>query len=324
MRSLSYAVPALVGDGRPARAVRELRGGTRKGVWRVVLADGSRVVAYRWHPDHDRWPAGQGPPDPADPFSPASGPGLFAAAHALLTGAGVRVPALYALEEEGGGGALAVVEDVGPTLEQVMEADPGRAAPVLEHLASVLGVLHGRTHPVFGKVAHVAGGGAPAAASCHEAVLVRALADLEEAARLDARVGAARSALEEELCARAARIGPRPGGYALVHGELGPDHVLVAADGQGALIDFEGLMWFDHEWEHAFLRLRFADHRRLATRPVDAHRMGLYVLALDLSLVAGPLRYLAGRAVSDRGVMAGIAERALGRALASVGCGGGW
>ncbi len=301
-----------------------LRGGTKKGVWRVVLADGSRVVAYRWHPDHDRWPAGQGPPDPADPFSHASGPGLFAAAHVLLTEAGVRVPALYALEEEGPGGALAVVEDAGPTLEHLLGTDPGRAAPVLEHLAATLGVLHGRTHPAFGRVAHLAGGGAPAAASCHEAVLARALADLAEAARLDARVEAARPALEGELHARAALIEPRPGGYSLIHGELGPDHVLATADGQGALIDIEGLMWFDHEWEHAFLRLRFADHRRLATRPLDPHRMGLYALAMDLSLVAGPLRYLADPAAPDREVMAAIAERALGRALAPGGRGGGW
>ncbi|CAL9342184.1 hypothetical protein SUDANB121_00303 [Nocardiopsis dassonvillei] len=323
MRSLLSTVPALLGDPRPARAVRELRGGTKKGVWRVVLADGSSVVAYRWHPDHDRWAAGQAPPDPGDPFSHASGPELFCAAHAAFTGAGVRVPALYALDESGPG-VLAVVEDAGPTLEEVLASGPGRAEPVLEDLGASLGALHAVTRPGFGKVAHVEGGVPPAGASCQEVVLGRALADLEEAAGLEGRVAAARPVLEEELRVRAARVEPRGGGHSLIHGELGPDHVLVTAEGRGAFIDIEGAMFFDHEWEHAFLRLRSSDHRRLATRPLDPARMGLYTLALDLSLVAGPLRYLRGAAAPDREVMAAIAERALGRALAAGGRGAGW
>jgi hypothetical protein len=54
---------------------------------------------------------------------------------------------------------------------------------------------------------------------------------------------------------------------ASLHGELGPDHVLIDDRGQPALIDIEGLMFFDIEWEHAYLQLRFGDHyQRLSTR----------------------------------------------------------
>lgn len=37
--------------------------------------------------------------------------------------------------------------------------------------------------------------------------------------------------------------------YGLVHGELGPDHVLVTPAGEAVVIDFEGLTYFDVEWD---------------------------------------------------------------------------
>ncbi|MDT0332099.1 phosphotransferase [Nocardiopsis lambiniae] len=235
MHPVGRAVTALLGIPRPPLEVRPLRGGTKKGVWRVTLPDGGGVVAYLWHPDHDHWPAGEAPPDPADPFSHASGPDLFTAARSLLVRDGVRVPELLALDATGaqGPGVLAVVEDVGPTLEHLMGADPARAVRALDHLAGTLRTLHGRTHPSFGKVAHLASGGVPPGGSCHEVVLGRALVDLDEAARREERVRADRDRLAEMLYAFAARVEPRGGGHRLIHGELGPDHVLVSGDDEG-------------------------------------------------------------------------------------------
>ncbi|MEU9476814.1 hypothetical protein [Streptomyces sp. NPDC048191] len=116
----------------------------------------------------------------------------------------------------------------------------------------------------------------------------------------------------------AARIGPRAD-HVLVHGELGPDHVLLDADGRPALIDVEGLMYFDAEWEHVFLRLRFGPHYdALRADGLDADRMRLYRLAMHLNLVAGPLRLLDGD-FPGSGLMRDIAEHNLAEALALVG-----
>ena len=146
-------------------------------------------------------------------------------------------------------------------------------------------------------------------------MLDRALRDLREAAGRDARLAAARDRLEDRLRELAALVAPRAE-YALVHGELGPDHVLVDAGGRAVLIDIEGLMLFDAEWEHVFLRLRFAGRYAALSRPgLDPRRLDLYMLAMRLSLVAGPLRLLDGD-FPDRAFMRGIAEHNLREALA--------
>lgn len=103
-----------------------------------------------------------------------------------------------------------------------------------------------------------------------------------------------------------------------MHGELGPDHVLVDADGDPVVIDIEGLMYFDVEWEHVFLRIRLHDdYRPLAVDGLDEDRLALYMLAQRLSLTAGPLRLLDGD-FPDRAFMAGIAEHNLNMALELV------
>ncbi len=65
---------------------------------------------------------------------------------------------------------------------------------------------------------------------------------------------------------------------------------MVDDAGTPVLIDIEGTMVFDVEWEHAFLELRFGPlYPLLRTVPLDEARMRLYRLVQHLSLVAGPL-----------------------------------
>ena len=79
-----------------------------------------------------------------------------------------------------------------------------------------------------------------------------------------------------------------------MHGELGPDHVLLDSAGDPVIIDIEGLTYFDAEWEHAFLRLRFdSDYVRLTPPAMDEARVAFYDLAQRISLVQGPLQIAA-------------------------------
>ncbi|MBJ7906658.1 phosphotransferase [Streptomyces sp. DSM 110735] len=337
MRELTTTVdlPELLRTALGAAAeivgVERLRGGSKKGVYRVRLAGTApaAVIVYRWAPDEDFWPE-TGGESPLDPLTPATGLAPYLAAHHALRDAGVRTPELLHATEPGAtdpgtpgspSADLAVVEDLpGGTLESLLADDPTRAATPLTELARVLDHMRHAQSSHYGRVGtpHPSDvGSASAPTPAEQLVLDRALRDLTEAASRDATIHAAHDRLATRLHDLRARVHPRTA-YGLVHGELGPDHVLLDADGHPVLIDIEGLLHFDVEWEHTFLRLRFGAHYdRLARPDLDPDRLALYALAQHLSLVTGPLRLLDGD-FPDRRAMLGIAAHNAGAALATL------
>ncbi|MFI7403855.1 phosphotransferase family protein [Streptomyces sp. NPDC049541] len=314
---LASAARDALGAGRRLEAARRIAGGSKKGVYRLVMDDATTAIAYLWDDTENYWPTAEGDDDLTDPFSPGLGLDLFEAAHARLDALGVRVPAIRLVDRDGAHcpADLAIVEDLpGESLEHLLARDPRAAAPVMARLREALETMRRHRAPGYGKVAVVEAGGTSRGTSCEGVVLERALRDLAEAASRDPRIAAVRERLEERLLGLAAAVRPRSQ-YAVVHGELGPDHVLVDPDGNPVLIDIEGTMYFDVEWEHVFLRIRLHDaYGPLAAGGLDEDRLALYLLAQRLSLTAGPLRLLDGD-FPDRSFMAGIAEHNLRQAL---------
>ncbi|MER5616347.1 phosphotransferase [Streptomyces sp. NPDC002215] len=317
--NLSELVRDALGAGRRVVSVDRLRGGSQKGVYRARL-DGPRtesVIVYSWAEDENYWPS-TGEADPDDPFAPASGMVQFLTAQRTLHGLGVRVPRVLLADgsRRRFPADCAVVEDVsGGTLEALFETDPERAAGALGGLAEMLGVMHRDRSRNYGGVDLREHGDCVSEVPCERRVLHRALGHLKEAAARDGSIAAAESALRDRLEQLAERVGPRQE-YGLIHGELGPDHVLVDADGRPVLIDIEGLMYFDIEWEHVFLRLRFHErYAALSRSDLDPRRLDLYMLAMRLSLVAGPLRLLDGD-FPGRAFMQGVAVHNAKEALA--------
>jgi hypothetical protein len=302
--------------GRRPVAARRLAGGSKKGVYRVRLDDAGTVVVYLWRPDEDFWPATtRRDGGPADPFAHASGLRLFAAAHRRLSALGIGVPEIVLCDERRRwvDADVVVVRDIpGPSLETLLRHGP---QPVtMDALAEGLERMHRCPAPAIGKVGPVESGARIGETRCERLGYERALADLRDAARREPRLAAAEDRLAATLGALFDRVVPRPPA-GLIHGELGGDHVLVRADGTPVLIDIEGTMYFDPEWEHAFARIRFgADHPRLVRGPLDEARLRCYTLAHHLSLVAGPLRLLDGD-VPGRAGFTAIAEYNLAAAL---------
>ena len=168
--------------------------------------------------------------------------------------------------------------------------------------------------PSFGKVAFVDAGGRSPGASCERAMLDRALAQILEIAGRDPRAAAAQGRVAETLHSLAEPIGPRAAS-ALVHGELGPDHVLLDRRGDPVLIDIEGAKYFDVETEHVWMRMRFGGHyAKLSRGGLDEDRLRFYQLCMHLDLVAGPLR-MAGTSHPEREWFRSVAEHHLQRAL---------
>jgi Phosphotransferase enzyme family len=305
-----------VGGRRRLAGVSRLRGGSRKGVYRLAFDDGFTAIAYLWDRGEDYWPAAAD--DLADPFSHPSGVSLFEAASRELGAAGVRTPRPYLIDRSGlhYPADAAVVEDVpGGTLETLLVQDPQGAAMPLGRLSEALEGMYRRQSPRYGRTALLQEGGTATGSSCEQIVVDRAMTDLAETARRDARIGTVRPRLEMLLGELIALVPPRRE-YRLIHGELGPDHVLVDRNGVPVIIDIEGLMYFDVEWEHVFLKIRFGEHYRLLERVgLDQGRLALYTLAMRLSLIAGPLRLLDGD-FPDRAAMTRIVENNIRHTLA--------
>ena len=293
-------VRAAFGSDRRPRAVTRLEGGSTKGVYRVTLDDGSTTLVYRWHADENFWPA-QSVLD-IGPFVPDAGRAAFVERHRQLTGLGVRVPKLVHLAESAG---LALVEDLrGGTLEALLARDAAKGRRVLDRLTSMLRRMHSDTATVAGP-------------SSEEFITERGRRSLAEAAARVPRIAAVQNQLAYELSARSAAITPRPAN-GLIHGELGPDHVLLDDAGEPVLIDVEATMHFDVEWEHAFLELRFGEfYPLLHTVELDPARLQLSRLVQYLSLVAGPLLLLDGD-FPHRDGMLDIAEENTARVLACL------
>jgi hypothetical protein len=345
VRRLAPGILRAAGFRRSLSGVARLAGGSKKGVYRLACADGFSAVLYVWSADEDFWPDAEA--EGTGVFAHASGLGLFLASSERLTAAGVRVPRVYLADASRAlyPADIALVEDVrGGTLEELLSAGGPAALTVTERLGGMLGAMWEQRGARIGKVASVDGAssglpsglpsGSPlglpleaslglpleaplGALSAEEVVLERALLQLAGAAERVPAIAGARARLDAMLRIRAAAIAPRAR-WSLIHGELGPDHVFIDDAGEPVVVDIEGAMYFDLEWEHVFLRLRFGRHYELLRADgLDEGRMSLYALALDLSLIEGPLRLLDG-GFPDREPMLAIAGWAADRVLEAV------
>jgi hypothetical protein len=317
--SMRPVVRAVFGGHRPLLRVDRLAGGSKKGAYRLTMDDGSTALVYAWDDSEDYWQGvlPEGAVDPADPFSHASGLALFEAAAHRLASAGVRCPELLLVDRSRSAypADIAVVEDVpGGSLEVLLEKDPVAAERPLSVLAGWLAAMAAVRSPSLGKVAFVDAGGRSPVTSCERLMLDRALAQLTEIAGRDRRAAGAQGRLEELLHSLAEPIEPRTAA-ALIHGELGPDHVLLDRRGQPVLIDIEGAKYFDVEAEHVWMRMRFGGHyAKLSRNGLDEDRLRFYQLCMHLDLVAGPLR-IADTSHPEREWFRSLAEHHLQRAL---------
>ena len=317
---LTGVVQEVFGTDRSIVGVDRLAGGTKKGVYRVALDDRTSTVIYIWSAEEDYWDGllPDSSTDPASVFAHSSGIDLFEAATRRLQAVGVRSPRLLFTDrsERLYPGQIAVAEDIrGGTLQQLLDRDPEAGKATLEQLAEMLRAMHRYRAPGFGKVAFVDGGGVSRGGTCEAAHLEHALMNIADGATRDPRAAKAREQLEHKLRTLYARVEPRSE-FGLVHGELCADHTLVGPDSEPVLIDIEGLMYFDVEVDHTWMRMRFQHHYPPLHNPnLDPVRMAYYQYTMHLDLVGGPLRIADGD-FPDRDWMLGVADEHLQKALA--------
>jgi hypothetical protein len=310
---------AALGGRRQLDGIARLAGGSRKGVYRLTMDDGTTAIAYTWEKSENFWPQTPDDGDRADQFSAGVGADLFEAAHNRLASLGLRVPEIYLLDRDRTHypADIAILEDFpGGDLLDFHQRDQAAAEPTLVRLREGLAAMRNYRGSSPGKVGHIDAGGLSRWPTCEEGALDFALRCLTEAAGRDRRITDTRERFEVRLRELAAAVRPRAE-YSVVHGELGLDHILVDSDGNPVIIDIEDLMYFDVEWEHAHMQIRLHDDwaRTVGANGLDQDRLVFYTLTQRLSLTAGPLRLLDGD-FPDRASMWEIAEYNLNKALA--------
>ncbi|WP_340004753.1 hypothetical protein MHH52_23755 [Paenibacillus sp. FSL K6-0276] len=128
------------------------------------------------------------------------------------------------------------------------------------------------------------------------------------------KIGSNQSKLLDKLYELESRIQPRKQ-YGFIHGEMGPDHVLVNDKLEPFLIDIEGAMFFDIEHEHIFLEMRFGDfYRYLKNDTLDSDRLLFYQFHHHISLTSAGLK-LMHRGFPDQQFAKGLADYQSERAL---------
>jgi hypothetical protein len=83
-------------EGRRLAELERLAGSTSKGVYRLTFDDGGTLAMYAWRAAENYWPDGTA--IAGDPFAGPSCAADFAACHAALTAAAVRVPHLHVID----------------------------------------------------------------------------------------------------------------------------------------------------------------------------------------------------------------------------------
>ncbi len=218
-----------------------------------------------------------------DPDLFPHGPKYFAANHEFLADKGIGVPELLLFDDSRTryGFAFAFVEYIdGPNLSQYKKStDRAKYAAVLDETRVQMRTLHStrRSHP--GSILTTS----PVHMRCEDATLEPILAELDLACRFNSVIRENGNRIRDALKQLRSRIEPRSE-FRLIHGELGPDHILVGKDDRVSFIDFEGMSFFDVESEHTMLKARWgSDYAKLKRQDLDPRRMAFYELALQVS-----------------------------------------
>lgn len=285
---LQEYVKQVMGNGYIVASVAKMQGGAQKSVYKIECANGFICVMYVWDFANNYF---QQEIENEEPEERSFGGRLLASNNAFLAQLGIRTPALYHLnsDREAYPFDYALVEYVdGERSDRYFDEHPQVQHTVFQRLSDMLGRMHSEVRSSYGKLVSEKAGADP----CHRSLMNRALEDLTYASRYIPDIATHRSELADAIQKLEAALVPRRR-YGFIHGELGPDHVFVNDKLEPCLIDIEGAHFFDIEYEHSFLELRFGEHYRyLRGDSLDPARMIFYKMYHHTSLTAGGLKLL--------------------------------
>ncbi|WP_199620183.1 phosphotransferase [Paenibacillus alkalitolerans] len=293
----------VFGSGYLVAEVTKMHGGAQKVVYKIDCKNGFTCVLYVWDSSMNYF---QQEIETQNMNERSYGADLFEMNNNFLTRQGIPTPALYALNKEKRlcPFDFALVEYVhGRKAEDYFQSDSATQDKVFHRLGDMVERMHAIERQAYGKLNHMGGG----AEQCHLFKMENAKNQLAYASRYIDEISINRVKILDLLQLLESRINPR-NRYGFIHGELGPDHVLINENFEPYLIDIEGAMFFDIEHEHSFLQLRFQEtYRYLNNDSLDHDRMLFYKLHHHISITSGGLKLL-HRGFPDKHFAKGIVD----------------
>lgn len=270
-------------------SVTKMHGGAQKVVYKIDCSNGFSSVLYVWDLTMNYF---QEERQNQDINESSYGSDLFELNNMFLIQQGIRTPALYDLNTERKRYPYdyALVEYVaGQKAETYFHLSDSRVQDKLfQRLGDMLASMHTNKRDTYGKLNHKTIN----SENCHLVQMKNAKAQLSYASQHLDCIRVNRSKLLDTLYELESKIKPRIQ-YGFIHGELGPDHVLVNDRLEPFLIDIEGAMFFDIEHEHTFLELRLGDfYRYVKNNTLDSNRILFYRFHHHISLASGGLKLL--------------------------------
>ncbi|QGH35317.1 phosphotransferase [Gracilibacillus salitolerans] len=297
-------VKKVFGSGYLVVRISKINGGTQKVVYKLDFSNGFSCILYIWDPASNYFQEEQ---TNLDINERSDGSDLFELNNQYLIQQGIRTPALYDLNTEKTRYPFdyALVEYVaGHKAEDFLHHSDSKVQDNLfQKLGDMLAHMHTNNKKSYGKLNYEGIN----TESCHLLQMEDAKEQLSYSSQYLERIRANQSKLLDTLYELESRIKPRTQ-YGFIHGELGPDHVLVNDELNPFLIDIEGAMFFDIEHEHSFLEFRFGDfYRFLKNDTLDYNRMLFYRFHHHISLISGGLKLL-HRGFPDKQFAQGLAD----------------
>ncbi|MFH0070825.1 aminoglycoside phosphotransferase family protein [Peribacillus sp. NPDC056705] len=286
---LQEYVAKVLGSGYAAADVVRMQGGAQKVVYKIECTNGFACMLYVWDLNHNYF---QEEISQEETEERSFGGLSFQINHRFMRESGVLTPALYDLNVERSRYPFdyALVEYIhGPKAEAYMgHSDPLAQKRVFGRLGEMIANMHAHERAFHGRP----DSGEKNLEPCHLLLLKEAKEELSFLSQQVESIQKQHDHILTVLDQLGASIDARRL-YGYIHGELGPDHVIVTQEQKPYLIDIEGARFFDIEYEHVFLELRFGDrYRDLAGDRLDWNRMQFYRLYHYISLTGGGLKLL--------------------------------
>lgn len=277
---VSKMTTEVFGEKNELESMERILGGAQKYTYLTKYTNGFKFIIYQWDKSTTYFENN----DESAVFCSNSA-NLFESNNELMRKHGVLTPELFYMDKSRSecDYEYAFVEYInGYDVDYIMEREPERMDAVLKSLSNSIDRLHNIKNDAVGQVGRMQG--------ADFNLIEFELEDIHQNSmylqKNDNQYADVYVQVEEKARECAQKLESR-NEYTFIHGELGPNHVIVDKDNNAYLIDIEGAKFYDVEEELSFLDMRFNKRLKKVADIVDEQRMYFYYIGHCLGNLRG-------------------------------------